>query len=173
MLNITDIEDALYEWVFGITNVKTIFAHPNAPRPKGQPYILIHIVQNVPVGIAESEYTLLGDNSIDIDHSNVEDIFVSINTYRGNAHQLATKLKDSLARVTVTDQLFSAGLGYSRASFVQDIPEEINKRWEERAQFDCFFFTRSLDEENIETIQKIEITNELDGTTTVVEKPSP
>ena len=70
--------------------------------------------------------------------------------------------------MTVTDQLFAAGLGYKNAGTVNKIPEEINKQWEERAQFDCFFFTRSLDEENIETIKQIELTNELDNTTTII-----
>ena len=172
MLNIVNIENAIRVWAFGISGVETIFAHPNAPRPITS-YVLINIIQNTPIGIRESELTLLGDKSVDIDYSNVEELFVSINTYYADAYQMATKLKDSLGRVTVTDQLFAAGLGYNRATDVKDIPEEINKQFEERAQFDCFFFTRSLDEENIETIQKVEITNNIndDGYTTIIEKP--
>lgn len=172
MLNITTIENALRIWVVGVSAIETIFAHPNAPRPT-DPYVLIHVVQSVPIGVAESDLTLLGDDSVDIDYSNVEELFVSINTYYTNAQQMATKLKDSLRRVTVTDQLFAAGLGYSRATVVQDIPEEINKKFEERAQFDCFFYTRSLDEENIETIRKIEVTNNIndDGDTVIIEHP--
>lgn len=170
MLNINNIENALRVWVIGVIEIETIFAHPNAPRPKTS-YALINLLQNTPAGIRESELTLLGDDSIDIDYSNVELLMVSINVYYAGAYQLATKLKDSLGRITVTDQLFAAGLGYNRAGDVRDIPERINKHWEERSQFDCFFFTRSLDEENIETIQKIEITNELDGSTITIIKP--
>ena len=172
MINITNIENALRVWAVGVTGIEAIFAHPNAPRPIVS-YVLIHIVQNVPIGIQESELTLLGNKTVDVDYSNVEELFVSINTYYAGAYQTATKLKDSLGRVTVTDQLFAAGLGYNRATVVKDIPEEVNKKWEERAQFDCFFFTRSLDEENIETIQKIEITNNINdgGYTTIIEKP--
>lgn len=170
MLNIIDIENALRVWVAGVTGLETIFAHPNAPRP-GVSYVLINLLQNTSVGIRESESTLLGDTSIDVDYSNVELLMVSINVYYAGAYQLATKLKDSLGRITVTDQLFTAGLGYSKAGDVRDIPERINKQWEERGQFDCFFFTRSSDEENIETIQKVEITNELDGSTTTIIKP--
>jgi len=172
MLNITNIEDALRVWVVGITGIEAIFAHPNAPRPI-VPYVLINIIQNTPIGIQESELTLLVDDSVDIDYSNIEELFVSINVFYAGSYQTATKLKDSLARVAVTDQLFAAGLGYKNVTAVNDIPEEINKQWEERAQFDCFFFTRSLDEENIETIQKIKITNNIndDGDTVVIEKP--
>lgn len=167
MLNITDIEDALYAWASGVSGLTTIFANFNGPRPES-PYVLINIISSTPVGIEEHKDTLLGDDSIDIDYSNVENIFVSINTYYAGAYQTATKLKDSLGRVTVNDQLFLAGLGYNRATVVNDIPEEINSQWEERAQFDCFFFTRSLDEENIETIKQIETTNEIDNTTNIV-----
>ena len=170
MLNIVNIENVIRVWAYGVSGIETIFAHPNAPRPI-TPYVLINIIQNTPIGIQEHQDTLLQDDSIDIDYSNVEELFVSINTYYAGAYQTATKLKDSLGRVTVTDQLFAAGLGYKNATTVNDIPEEINKQFEERAQFDCFFFIRSLDEENIETIQKIEITNELDNTTITIEKP--
>lgn len=167
MLDIDAIENALRVWAAGITGLETIFANPNAPRPTS-PYVLIHVFQNAPIGTREAGATLKIDESADVDYSNVELLSVSINVYYSNAYKLATKLKDSLGRVTVTDQLFAAGLGYSRAGNVQDIPEIINKQWEERGQFDCFFFTRSLDEENIETIQSTEITNEIDETTVII-----
>lgn len=167
MLDIDAIEDALRVWAVGVTGLETIFANPNAPRPT-IPYVLIHVFQNVPIGTREAETTLKIDESTDVDYSNVELLSVSINVYYSNAYKLATKLKDSLGRVTVTDQLFAAGLGYNKAGNVQDIPEIINKQWEERGQFDCFFFTRSSDEENIETIQSVEITNEVDETTVII-----
>ncbi len=172
MINITDIEDALYTWVSGVSGITTIFAKSNAPRPT-VPYVTIDIIQATPLSIAEPMYTLLVDDSIDVDYSTVEDVFVSINTFYEDAYQTATKLKDSLARVTVTDALFAAGLGYLRATSVNDMDTEIDSQWERRGQFDCFFSTRSLDEENIETIQKIEITNNIndDGDTVIIESP--
>lgn len=167
MINIDTIENALRIWAVGVTGLEVIFANPNADRPTTS-YVLIHIFQNVSVGTREAREELKIDKSTDIDYSNLELLSVSINVYYSNAYKLATKLKDSLGRVTVTDQLFAAGLGYSKAGNVRDIPEIINEQWEERSQFDCFFFTRSADEENIETIQKVEITNELDGTTVII-----
>jgi len=171
-LNISNIEDALYAWVSAVSSKTAIFAHPNAPRPTSE-YILINYFLTTPLGVAEYKADLLPDDSVDMDYSNVEEISVSINTYYSGAYSLATKLKDSLARVTITDALFAAGLGYLRATSIQEIPEEINKQWEERAQFDCFFSVRSLDEENIETIQKVEVTNSIndDGDTVIIEKP--
>ena len=170
MLNITEIENALYEWVFNVTNLQVIFANQNAPRPT-TPYVLIHIVQSTPLGIEESRETLLIDNSVDIDYSNVEELFISINVYYADAYQTGTKLKDSLGRVTVTDDLFSHGIGYLKTSDVRDMPEVINKQWEERSQFDCFFIVRSLDTENIESIRQIEIKNKLDDSEVIIKHP--
>ncbi len=171
MLNMATIENALYAWVFGVTALPTIFHNPDAERPTTA-YSIIHIVQSTPMGVADRSDTLNGvDDSDDVDHSNLEDLFVSINTYYAGAFQLATKLKDSLARVTVTDALYAAGLGYIRATAVKELDEEINKKWEDRGQFDCFFYVRSLDEENIEAIRKIEITNKLDDSTVIIEHP--
>lgn len=170
MINITNIENTLYQWVSGVTGLTTIFANPNAPRPT-DPYALINIISTTPVGVEESESTLLPNTSVDVEYSNLELVMVSINTYYSGAHQTATKIKDSLGRVTSKAELFAGGLGYSRSTAVNDIPEVIDERWEERAQFDCFFYTRSLDAENIESIQKISITNEIDGTTEIIVKP--
>lgn len=172
MLNINQIEDAIRVWVVGVTSLEAIFAHPNASRPI-VPYVLIHVMTATSNGTKEKELTLQPDDSVDIDYSNLEELFVSINTYYAGAFQTATKLKDSLDRVTESEKLFAAGLGYLRSGIVQDIPEEIDKRWEERGQFDVFFSTRSLDEENIETIQKVEITNNIngDGDTVIIENP--
>lgn len=174
MIDIENVENILYEWVNIVLNdptIKTIFAHPNAPRPETT-YVLINLVSMTPVGIEEVNSDLLLDNSIDINHSNVEELFISINTYYSGALQLASKLKNSLGRITVKEKLYRGGLGYSRATAINDIPEEIDKQWEERAQFDCFFFTRSLDTENIETIQQIEVNNEIDDTNSVIKHPN-
>ena len=177
MLDITTLENALYTWIFGVMNITTIFAKPNAPRPKTGPYITIHVAQSVPLSMVEAEYTLNDDDEEDIklevDYSKVEELFVSINTFRTNALQNATKIKDSLDRVTVTDQLWASGLGYSRTSAVRDIDTVVREQWEERGQFDVFFNVRTLDEETITDINKIEITNNIndDGDTVVVERP--
>ena len=108
MLNITNLEDALYTWAFGVGGIPTIFAHQNAPRPTTE-YVLINIIQATPSGIAEHLDTLkVADDSVDIDYSNLENLLVSINVYYSGSFQTATKLKDSLARVTVRDALFAA-----------------------------------------------------------------
>ena len=168
MLNIVTIEDAIYTWVNGVTGIQTIFAYPNAPRPLTS-YALINFFSILPVGNKEQKGELLGDNTVDIDRSSVSDISISINVYYSGAYQIASQLVDSLDRVTVLEDLYAQGLGYKNTTQAQKIPEEIDKRWEERAQFDCSFYARTLDTENLNTIAKVELTNEIDGTTTIIQ----
>lgn len=172
MINYATIENSLYSWAYGLTSIETIFAHQTGTfmRPSTQ-YILLNIVSITPRGIAESQADLLGDKTIDYSHSNVEEVFVSVNTFRDTALNLASTLKDSLARITVQEDFYAQGIGYSRATAVNDIPEVIEKDFEQRGQFDCFFFVRSLDIENINIIENVELTNELDGVTTIISKP--
>jgi hypothetical protein len=168
VLDITAIENALYQWVVTtITNLDTIFAHQNAPRP-GERYALINIVQTTQIGTQESANDVLSDESIDVDYSSLEMIMVSINVYGSSAFQDATTLKNSLWRISTSETLFAAGLGFSDANTINDIPEEINKKWTQRAQFDCFFTARSLDEENIASVRNIEIQNLIDGSDPVI-----
>lgn len=169
-LDLISIQNALRAWVVSVSGLEVIFANPNAPRPVIQ-YATIFVYQNTPVGVAEHKSDLLIDNTIDRSYSTVEEISVSINTFYANAYQNATLLKDSLARVTIREALYQSGLGYIRAGSIRDIPEIIDTLYEERAQFDCFFYARSLDTENIETIRQVELTNELNGYTTIIQKP--
>ncbi len=168
-MNITSIENALYNWVFGETGLPVIFANSNAPRPRTA-YSLINIIQSIPLGTAEKQNILLGDFTVDIKYSNLESIFVSINTFYSGAFQQAASLSLSLSKITVSEQLWADGLGYGYTTEVKNIHADINKRWEQRGQFDCYFFVRSLSQENIETIQNIEIINGIDDTDMIISK---
>ena len=170
MINITDIENTLYGWADSVSTHEIIFAYPNAPKPE-PPYVLINVLSNVSQGGLNRDETLLTDDSIDVDYSELEQVLISINVFGAGSYEEATKLKNSLNRVTVYEELFSNGLGLKSAKQIRKIPDLIDKKFEERAQFDVEFFVRSLDEENIETIQKVEITNELSDETMIIEKP--
>lgn len=185
MLNIEAIEDTLRVWVAGITAREVIFTHPTstltqaggvgmAPLRPSTPYVLIHLMTAVPQGVAEHIDEAGSNDTVDVDYSNLEEITFSINVMRDDAIATAfteaSKLKDSLNRInTVVAQLYAGGLGVISSGAVQDVTMEIDKPWEPRAQFDCSFYTRSLDEENVEQIKKIELTNNLDDTTTIIE----
>ncbi|MCP3685811.1 MAG: hypothetical protein GY861_24445 [bacterium] len=172
-MTLTEIEDALYSWVDGVLSgdgVITIFSHPNAPRPTTS-YALINIITMPQIGHEDTDATLEVDKSTTIEYSALNDLFLSINVYYSGAWDYAKKLRKSLGKPLILEGLYSDGLGFSVASAVRRIPEEIDKQWEERAMFDINFYLRTIDDENIETVQKIQITNELDGHEEVIENP--
>lgn len=165
MINdIRDIEDALYDWVTSVTALPTIFAHQESPRPLNA-YVLIDIPSIISVGQPDNIPTLLVDNTADIDYSYFEEVFVSISAFYDASYNICRSIKNSLNKYKVIESLYADGLGFARAGPINDIPEIISSEWEQRAQFDCFFHLRSKDTENIETIDKIEINNN------VVQKP--
>lgn len=170
MIDIDTLENSLRTWITGITTQDVIFAHQNGPRPP-LPYVVVNIMQSISIGHPETDMVKLPDNSIDITRSGVVDIPVSVHAFGDGSFTLATKLRDSLHRITVQDQLYTDGLGLRKAGDAQDIPQPVNQKFEQRAHFDAFFYVRSNDIENIATIRKVEITNELDDYTTVINHP--
>ncbi|MCK5603148.1 hypothetical protein KAR91_14800 [Candidatus Pacearchaeota archaeon] len=165
---IKTIEKALRAWINDAICVKTIFAHQNAPKPVGQ-FALVNLVQNTVLGHGESDLERQDDDSIEAEYSNVYNLMVSVNVFRDDAFSKVVSLRDSICLITVKDNLWAAGLAFATTSDVRDIPDVTDKTWEERAQIDFFFHVRSLECETINEIKKVEITNQLDGSTTIVE----
>lgn len=176
MLNITTIETTIRAWIATITAREVIFTHPTvmlaggtgmAPLRPSVPYVLVHLMITTPQGVAEHIDAAGANDTVDVDYSNLEEVVFSINVMRDDAVATAfteaTKIKDSLDRITIVEQLYTGGLGVIRAEAVKDVTIEIDKPWEPRAQFDCSFYTRSLDEENIEQIKKIQLINKVEG----------
>ncbi len=157
-MTITEVENAIYDWINGLLGLQVIFAHPNAPRPKTS-YVLINIFDINQNGTPETDSTLLVDDSTDNIYSAQKEYSISINTYYSGAYQSAADIRNSLSKLLTQEQLYTAGLGYLMSGNIQKLTEEIDKEFEERAQFDIFFSVRSQATENIEAIKKIEINN--------------
>lgn len=162
MINETAIETAIKSWIEDVLGIVVIFAHPGIDRPT-TPYVVVELLQVGNQGQVETKRTLELNQTVTMEYSKPLELFVTINVYYEQAFYNANKLKNSLDRLTVYEDLYVDGLGFLRADAVRDIPEVINSHWEQRAQFDCFFSYRSLDSENITTIGKMEVTNQLDN----------
>ena len=152
------IEDAIYGWINGLLSMTAIFAYPDAPRPTAS-YVLINFLTDLQNGTEETDGTLKVDESTDNIYSSVNTVTFSVNTYYDGAFQNAVTINKSLMKLTVQDYLFAAGLGFISVTQIQKIPELIDKRWEERAQFDIVFSVRRSNTENIATIKQVEVNN--------------
>jgi len=170
MLDINQISEAILGWVEEATGLSCIYADGAGPRPTGE-YLTIKIVTAIPWGDGEFEATANPDFSVTLDHSIIQDMMVSINAYRGSALTTISKLISSLDHVLTQDLLGAAGIGIGSASDIREIAEIIGKKWEDRAQVDLHFNVRSYSNETIEGIKQVEITNEIDGTTTIIKHP--
>lgn len=170
-LGVASIETALYAWVFGELDILTIFSHQNAPRPTGQ-YALIQLSESTPIGHGGSRGERQLDDSVVIEYSLLYQLMVSINVFRGDSSTKISQLRDSLLKITVRDDLTDADLGFNNSSAMRNIPDAIDKLWEQREQMDFFFYTRSITSETINEIKKIELTNQLDSSTTLIQDPS-
>lgn len=164
----TEIEDTIYSWINGILGFDAIFAYPDAPRPSTS-YVLINFLTDIKTGTHETIGVLQGDDSTNNTYSSLDEITISINTYYNGAFQKAVDIQKSLMLISVEDLLNDNGLGFLNHTQIQKIPEIIDKKWEERAQFDITFSVRRQTTENIATIKKIETENLIDNTTIIIE----
>jgi len=161
-MNISEIENVLYSWINGLLGHQVIFAYQGNIRPQNE-YTLINIIFQKAIGYWDTKEERQTDGTIKRDYSNLQLVTISINTFRENAFQRAIDIKKSLMVETVSDLIWTGGLGYVSTTQIQKIPEEINKDFEERGQFDIVFHLRDLETEIITDIQKIEINNKTIG----------
>jgi hypothetical protein len=159
-MNILGIEDALYDWVSAETGIETIFAYPSEERPKTQ-YALINVLSTKGVGEPISFSAVNGDGTITITKEIPSMVTISFNIYYADSFNKAKELKKSLEKTSIFESLYAAGLGLLESSPVQKIPEQIDKKWEERGQFDADFSFIDSTVEILEQIESIEVTNNI------------
>ena len=143
----TEIEDIIYDWINGILSMQAIFAYPDVPRPTTS-YVLINFLTDLEKGRHETIGVLKVDDSTDNTYSSLNEVTFSINTYYDGAFQKAVDIQKSLMLLSVRDLLNDNGLGFLNYTQIQKIPEIVDKKWEERAQFDITFSVRRTTTEN-------------------------
>lgn len=170
-MNIVDIENALYDWVSVETGIETIFAYPSKDRPKTQ-YALINVLSTREVGEPSAFSVVNGDGTITITKETPSIVTASFNVYYSDSFNKAKELKKSLEKTSIFESLYSAGLGFLASTSVQKIPEQIDKKWEERGQFDVDFSFIDSTIEILEQIESIEVTNNISepSITTIITK---
>lgn len=171
MLDTDQIGEAIRGWIEGVTSLPCIYSDGAGPRPENE-YLTIKIASSTQYGEGgEFEATTLPDDTIRFDHSIIHSAMVSVNCYRGSAFSTISKLLSSLGHITTLDLFTSAGIGIDRASDIREVSANIGQKWEDRAQIDFFFNVRSASSEIVEGIKQVEVTNEIDGTTTLIKHP--
>jgi len=172
-INIAAIKTALHAWCTDETGELFIFTSQNAPKPTG-PFGTIRINSNLTLNRAIKTNTREIDENITTDYEISGILMVSINTYKDDALQLISNLKSSLDKDSVIDYFNSNNIGILNQSEIRNINEVENKEWEERGQCDFFFnVISSTQETGGNSIEKIEVTDEINNDIIIVEKPTP
>ncbi len=164
-----DFKKNIRTWIANTLTVEVIFSHGKGPRPSGQYAVMNVVLIEKLIEDVRTETREVG-GEIRADYEGIRKAMVSVNVYRENTTEQMNKLKNSLSRVLIQDYFNDLDIGIIEPNQVNHIPEQIGESWEDRSQCD-FFFHVLLDIEidaDISEIKKIEITNEINGETTLI-----
>ena len=169
-LNITAIQDKLYEWVFDETALAVIWLFPNAPRPD-LPYISLNILNFVDVhqDFIPAPDPVTGEAEI----AGNREFTLSIQCYGDNALQTMSNLKDSLEKPSIQVLLREENIAFVDSENVINVTTLLDSIFEERAALDVRFrvATGTVDEigiieqTNIETDIKDPVGNTINSDT--------
>jgi len=164
-----DFKKNIRTWIADTLSVEVIFSHGKGPRPNGQYAVMNVVLIEKIIEDVRTETREVG-GEIRADYEGIRKTMISINVYRDNTTEQMNKLKNSLSRVLIQDYFNDLDIGIIDPNQVNHIPEQIGESWEDRSQCD-FFFHVLLDIESdpdISEIKKIEVTNEINGETTLI-----
>ena len=157
--------DALHEWAKKVSGIQTIWFNQRAPRPL-PPYVGLNII---------SGPRKVGDDNLRQDSPGVffaagmRYFTLSVNVYGDNANEIASNLTDSLELPSIQELLRKSDIAIVTTSDVRILDQLLETDVEGRAQFD-FQFATSVNkvDDGVGYIDKVEITNEIDGSTKIV-----
>lgn len=138
-------------------NNYSIAAKQNAPRPVTS-YASVDIMLIKQIGWEESTFV---DRTADVDiDETVEgsrEIMCSLQFYRDDAIDNASKVRIGLLRNSIQEQFRASDLGLVSRSDVRDISEPLENGWEKRAQLDIVLSATGTDNDIVRSIQTLTI----------------
>lgn len=167
------INDALSEWVSGVTKRKTIFDNVARMGPRSSKIGCSMVLGITHSGFGDVELEdLPGDPPIPeptmLETSRVQGtLFVSMNLLKGDTLLDMAKLRASV-NLTSNSELFKkAGLGFARVGDIRDLSEIVQNEPEPRHQADWEFNIQTELTDEIFSIESVLITG--NGTPVLVE----
>lgn len=143
MITTEQIKTAILTWMARETGMTCIFARQGKPRPK-LPYGSILVVNHgVRVGgideIRGEATEVAGSPAYIYKQNGLRTCMVSLNIYGENANALMAKLRDSLDRPDVIEEMEKAKLAFIREEGPNDLTELEDTKYTERSQIDLTF----------------------------------
>lgn len=150
--------------------VMVIWADQNQERP-ARPYLTMKLIMG-PQRRGNDEQRYGNDGSIN--HTGVREFDLSINLYGPKAQEYLSMIQSYLNFESIKSILLEKDLVFVRDSGVRDLSLLLENRTETRAQLDLHFRTSANvieSEEEVGSIETVELENEMDGTITVINPP--
>lgn len=160
-----DLYKLIKEIVTTVTGVpKVILSNPNAPSPSGE-YCAISVTQTTrqrsqpAVIMSNVDQPSGGINWVGVNHrvSRNCQTDVSINFYRGSAHEYARKVFGANKRPDISALLLTNNVGWLRSGTVNNLNALQSENWESRAQLSVTLMYSEIDDVVTNGIYKVPI----------------
>ena len=152
----------LIRWFENATGLTTIWEDQDSLRPI-PPYATLKIVSIPSVGVDEIRQR---QDETMVDIVGYRRISVSSQVLGPNAMEIISCARLALSKQRVRDELEKADLHFQTSSDPQDLSQLLETIIEPRAQMDIIFGTHFTDEEDLSSIDSVEITGTVDDITT-------
>ncbi len=169
-INLSDIQDSLYNWADSILSGDVIWANENAPDP-GKPYYDLMINPITKIGGTDYE-SAPDDITLKTEIIGNREFTLQVRSFGSGTIQGLHSLIDSLEKGSVLDSLRAEGIAYVQPlTGILDITGLRDTRFEERGVLDLQFRVASVDEDDVPIIDNLnaELISKIDLNTITVD----
>lgn len=161
---------AIIDWVSAATdlpNDKMVWEDQSESRPP-RPYVSLKLINP---GQRKGHDVLIPAESSGYHNAGLREFMLSVNLYGAESFEKSYMAMSGIEDPLVLEEFKSKGIAYIACSQLRDLTRSVAGRYESRHQFDVRF--RLADNMAVDpgTIEKVEITDEINGNVINVEKP--
>jgi len=158
-LDITALQDALYDWAYAVTNGTIVWQYGAGSKP-GKPFVAMNLVGPRRTSFTDDDVPAAGD--LQFRQQGMREFTVTVNVYDdADAVTVASMLQSSLDNSVYIDQLQGEGIGIGQVGGVSDLSQLLETKYERRAQFDFMIFVAFNEDYTQYVIEQAQVTNNI------------
>jgi len=164
-MNITTIENALFDWADAQTTLDVVWVDENAPRPD-DPYFSLRMMNSARIG---QDFVDVPDGTTELATiTGNRDIIIEVQSYGAGAWSAIEGMRTSLSKPSVQAALRANGLVYVDSTPITNLTLPIESRMEERRVFEATFRTAEQVTDDLGVIETVNVgatVKDTDGST--------
>jgi len=158
-LDITALQDALYDWAYAVTNGTIVWQYGAGSKP-GKPFVAMNIVGPRRTSFTDDEVPETGD--LKFRQQGMREFTVTVNVYDdADAVTVASMLQSSLDNSVYIEQLQGNGIGVGNVGGVTDLTQLLDTEYERRSQFEFTIFVAYNYEFSQDVIESVQLENNI------------